>query len=460
MGEVSVPNHAYWGASTQRAVSNFPVSNLRFNRAFIRALALIKLAAAEVNLKHGKLPANLAHAIIKASSEVAEGKFDQHFVVDIFQTGSGTSTNMNANEVIAVRAREHLGKSIITGIGLVHPNDHVNIGQSSNDVIPSAMHVAALTELNARLLPALDKLEKSLAKKSRQFTRVIKTGRTHLQDATPITLGQEFSGYKAQITAAKRALKQAGKRLSSVALGGTAVGTGINTDEGFARETLSVLSGHLGFTVKEASNHFAAQATIDDVVATSAALKGLAISLTKIANDLRWMASGPRAGLGELALPDLQPGSSIMPGKVNPVALESLLMVCARVIGNDATIATAGASGNFELNVMLPVSAFALLESIEILSSSVNNLTDKCVDGLQATDQGPALVARSLALCTALAPVVGYDKAAKIAKEAATTGDTILAVAMRHTDLGETRLKQVLDPFTMTRPNRPKRQKR
>lgn len=445
------------GSEHTAPVSNFPVSNLRFNRPFIRALALIKLSAAIVNQKHGKLPSNLAEAIIKASREVAEGMFDEHFVVDIFQTGSGTSTNMNANEVIAVRAREHLGKTRETGIGLVHANDHVNIGQSSNDVIPTAMHVSALLELNEKLLPALDQLAISLGKKSRQFKRVIKTGRTHLQDATPITLGQEFSGYRAQITASAKALRSAGKRLAWVALGGTAVGTGINTDEGFARETLAELSKHLGFTVREARNHFAAQATIDDVVAVSSTLKGLAISLTKIANDLRWMASGPRAGLGEIALPDLQPGSSIMPGKVNPVALESLLMVCARVIGNDATIAAAGAAGNFELNVMLPVSAFALLESIEILASSLNNLTEKCIDGLQATETGPAQVARSLALCTALAPIVGYDKAAKIAKEAATTGDTIYAIAKRHTDLSEAALKAALDPFSMTRPNKIKR---
>jgi fumarate hydratase class II len=457
MGEVSVPNHAYWGASTQRAITNFPVSNLRFSRAFIRALALIKLSAATVNLKNGKLPDHLAVAIIKASREVADGKFDQHFVVDVFQTGSGTSTNMNANEVIAVRSREHLGKSIITGIGLVHPNDHVNIGQSSNDVIPTAMHVAALAEINAQLLPALDQLVKSLGAKSRQFGKVIKTGRTHLQDATPITLGQEFSGYKAQIAAATKALRAASKRLSYVALGGTAVGTGINTDEGFARQALAVLSQNLGFIVKETRNHFASQATIDDVVAVSSTLKALAITLTKIGNDLRWMASGPRAGLAELVLPDLQPGSSIMPGKINPVALESLLMVCARVIGNDATIATAGACGNFELNVMLPISAFALLESIEILASSVTNLTVKCIEGLTATDNGPALVARSLALCTALAPIVGYDKAAKIAKEAAITGDTILAVAMRQTEISESDLKAALNPFAMTRPNKAKR---
>jgi len=459
MGEVSVPNHAYWGASTARAISNFPVSNLRFSRPFIRALALIKLAAATVNRDNGKLQGDLAKAIIQAAGEVAEGKFDQHFVVDIFQTGSGTSTNMNANEVIAVRSREHLGKSKITGIGLVHPNDHVNYGQSSNDVIPTAMHVAALAELKAKLLPALDQLSVSLGKKVRQFRRVIKTGRTHLQDATPITLGQEFSGYKAQVDAARKAIKIAGDRLSYVALGGTAVGTGINTDAGFAADTLAVLSQHLGFIVKESRNHFAAQATIDDVVAVSATLKSLAVSLTKIGNDLRWMASGPRAGLAELALPDLQPGSSIMPGKVNPVALESLLMVCARVVGNDATIAMAGASGNFELNVMLPVSAHALLESIEILASSVKNLSEKCIDGLSATKTGPAQVARSLALCTALAPHVGYDKAAKIAKEAQATGDTILAVALRHTDLGEARLKVLLDPFAMIRPAKVKNRK-
>ncbi|MBU6451023.1 MAG: class II fumarate hydratase [Cyanobacteria bacterium REEB67] len=460
MGEVLVANHCYWGASTQRAIANFPVSSLRFNRAFIRALALIKLAAATVNLKQGILPPHIAKAIIQASREAAEGRFDQHFVVDIFQTGSGTSTNMNANEVIAVRCRELLGKSIISGAGsatekaIVHPNDHVNYGQSSNDVIPTAMHVAALSEINTRLLPALEKLSSSLGRKARQFRTVIKTGRTHLQDATPVTLGQEFSGYKAQINAARRACKAASNRLSKVALGGTAVGTGINTEQGFAAETLTVLSGELGFSVREADNHFAAQASIDDVVAVSATLKSLAIALTKIGNDLRWMASGPRAGLGEIVLPDLQPGSSIMPGKVNPVALESLLMVCARVIGNDATIAMAGASGNFELNVMLPVSAFALLESIEILASSIANLSEKCIDGLTATATGPALVARSIALCTALAPVIGYDLAAKIAKEAGTTGETIYDVARRQSalTLSDAELKRILNPIVMTRP--------
>jgi len=458
MGEVSVQAHAYWGASTQRAIANFSVSNLRFDRAFIRALALIKSSAAAVNQKQGKLPQHLAEAIIKAGREVAEGQFDSHFVVDIFQTGSGTSTNMNANEVIAVRAREHLGFSMESGVGLVHPNDHVNLGQSSNDVIPTAMHIAALTELKDKLLPALANLSQSLGKKKRKFGRVIKTGRTHLQDATPITLGQEFSGYQAQVDAGIKALKHAARRLSFVALGGTAVGTGINTDRDFAAMTLKELSAELGFTMRETNNHFAAQATIDDVMATSSALRGLAITLIKIANDLRWMSSGPRAGLGELSLPDLQPGSSIMPGKVNPVALESLLMVCARVLGNDATIAVAGSSGNFELNVMLPVSAFALIESIQILASSVRNLSEKCIEGLTATETGPALVARSLALCTALAPLVGYDKAAKIAKEAATTGETIFAVAQRHTDLKADELKAVLNPFVMIRPARSKSQ--
>ena len=448
MGEMSVPTNAYWGASTQRAVLNFPISNLRFSRSMIKALALIKLAAAKTNADNGDLPKAIAAAIVTAAQEVADGALDEHFVVDIFQTGSGTSTNMNANEVIARRAGQHLADSNTK----IHPNDHVNMGQSSNDVIPSAIHLAALLDIKERLLPALRELSRCLGRKAKQFDKVIKTGRTHLQDATPITLGQEFLGYKGQVDNAIKRLRYVQNRLSQVALGGTAVGTGINTKAGFAKATLTELSLLAGVKVKETSNHFQAQSSIDEIVDCSGVLKTIATSIYKIANDVRWMGSGPRAGLAELVLPAVQPGSSIMPGKVNPVICESTMQVCFKVIGNDATITLASQASSFELNVALPVAAHCLLESITLLAAASANFSSNCLKGLKATTNGPALVERGLALCTALAPVVGYDLAAEIAKEAAQTGETILLVAQRKTSLSVEELSKLLDPFAMTKP--------
>ncbi|MBP9092865.1 class II fumarate hydratase [bacterium] len=450
MGEMSVPTNAYWGASTQRAVLNFPISNLRFSRSMIKALALIKLAAAKTNAENGDLPKAIAAAIVTAAQEVADGAFDQHFVVDIFQTGSGTSTNMNANEVIARRAGQHLADTV--KVRSVHPNDHVNMGQSSNDVIPTAIHLAALLDIKERLLPALRELSRCLGRKAKQFDKIIKTGRTHLQDATPITLGQEFLGYKGQVDNAIKRLRYAQNRLSQVALGGTAVGTGINTKAGFAKATLSELSLAAGVKVKETSNHFQAQSSIDEIVDCSGVLKTIATSIYKIANDVRWMGSGPRAGLAELVLPAVQPGSSIMPGKVNPVICESTMQVCFKVIGNDATVTLASQASSFELNVAMPVAAHCLLESITLLAAASANFSGNCLKGLTATANGPALVERGLALCTALAPVVGYDLAADIAKEAAQSGETILLVAQRKTSLSLEELSKLLDPFAMTKP--------
>ncbi len=448
MGPMEVPADAYFGASTQRAVLNFPISDLRFPRTYIRSLALIKLYAAEVNLQLGKLDATIAGAVKQAAREVADGKLDDNFVVDIFQTGSGTSTNMNANEVIASRALELLGKDK-SARDLVHPNDHVNMGQSSNDVIPTATHIAALAEIESNLLPALTKLARSLRRKAHQFMPVIKTGRTHLQDATPIRLGQEFSGYAGQVERAIEHIKEARVRLSEVALGGTAVGTGINADPRFSKRVLRLVAKELGIKAKETTNHFQAQSTIDGIVYTSGVLKLLAVSLMKIANDIRWLGCGPRAGFAELALPEVQPGSSIMPGKVNPVIAESLTMVCAQVIGNDAAITIAGQSGNFELNVMQPVAAYNLLQSISILATSADNFRTACVDGLAATDRGPELVRTGLALATALVPAVGYDTAAKIAHDAAESGEDVKTVALRLTKLTDVELDKLLDPAKM-----------
>jgi fumarate hydratase class II len=452
---MDVPAGAYYGASTQRAVLNFPISDLKFQRCFIRALGLIKLCAAEVNKEFGDVDAKLADAIISACEEVVAGSLDHDFVVDIFQTGSGTSTNMNANEVIANRAIEILGGKR-GDRNLVHPNDHVNNGMSSNDAIPTAIHIAALIAISEQLKPALLKLESSLRCKSLEFMPVIKTGRTHLQDATPIRLGQEFEGYAGQVERALLRLEYAQSRLSEVALGGTAVGTGINTREEFARKVLARISkrlGFLGLTLCETSNHFQAQGTLDEIVDASGVLKTIAVSLIKLANDIRWLGCGPRAGFAEIALPEVQPGSSIMPAKVNPVIAESLIMVAAQVIGNDATIAIAGASGNFELNVMMPVAAYNLIQSIELLAAAVSNFTLKCIDGLTATDNGPKLVERGLALCTALVPAVGYDIAAAIAHEAYTSGQTVREVARQKTKLSEEELTTLLDPMRMTAPD-------
>ena len=451
MGEMEVPADALYGASTQRAVLNFPISQLRFNRRFIRALGMIKLAGAEVNRDLGLLEGERAEAIIAAAHEVVDGKWDEHFVIDIFQTGSGTSTNMNANEVIANLAIERLGGER-GARGLVHPNDHVNIGQSSNDVIPTAIQLAALTGLEDDLVPACEELREALMEKSREFWPIIKTGRTHLQDATPIRLGQEFLGYAGQMDHGIKRLRYAQQELGDVPLGGTAVGTGVNCHPEFARRVCARLSEMAGVKVWATDNHFQAQNTLDALVAASGMVRTVAVSLFKICNDIRWMASGPRAGIFELLLPEVQPGSSIMPGKVNPVIPESLVQAAAQAIGNDTIVMLGGISGNFELNVMMPVSAHNLLEAIDLLASAIRNFTAQCIRGIEATENGPAMVEKGLAICTALAPIIGYDAAAKIAKEAFATGRTIREVARDRTDLSDADLQRILDPEAMTKP--------
>jgi len=390
MGPIEVPEEVYYGASTRRAVLNFPISGLRFSQRFIHVLGLIKRSAAEVNAELRLLEPRLAEAIVRAADEVAEGRLDEHFVADVFQTGSGTSTNMNANEVIANRAAELLGGQ--RGSKLVHPNDHVNLGQSSNDVIPTVIHLGALLAIREELVPALSMLQASLAAKSQEFWPVIKTGRTHLQDATPIRLGQEFLGYAGQVERALRRLERAAADLEEVALGGTAVGTGLNTHPLFAARVCERLSAATGLAVRETDNHFRAQCTLDAVVGCSGALRATAVALFKIANDISWLGSGPRAGLGELSLPEVQPGSSIMPGKVNPVVPEALIQVCAQVVGNDATVTLAGHRSFFELNTMMPVAGYNLLQSIELLAAAARNFAERCVDGLRATERGPELV--------------------------------------------------------------------
>ncbi len=450
MGEMQVPADAYFGASTQRAVLNFPISDLRFPRQFIRALGQIKQAAALANAALGTVDVQVAEAIVSAAQEVIDGKLDKHFVLDIFQTGSGTSTNMNANEVIANRASELLGGS--RGSRKVHPNDHVNFGQSSNDVIPTAMHLSALVSIEDDLAPALKQLQAALQQKADEFMPVIKTGRTHLQDATPIRLGQEFLGYAGQIERGIARMRHAQEELSEVALGGTAVGTGVNTHPEFSVRVCRILSEMNDVTVRETSNHFQAQSTLDNIVEASGALNTLAVSLMKIANDIRWLGSGPRAGIGEIDLPAVQPGSSIMPGKVNPVIAESVCMACAQVMGNHTTITIAGQSGNFEINVMMPVTAYNLLQSIGLLASVARNFTEQCIKGLQATSKGPEMVERGLAICTSLAPIIGYDAAADISKLAYKTGRTVREVAREKTELSEEELDRILDPASMTRP--------
>ncbi len=449
MGKFDVPIDAYYGANTMRAVLNFPISELRFPRSFIRAIASTKLAAAQVNVELGELDSNLADAIVSAAKEVADGKFDDQFVVDVFQTGSGTSTNMNANEVISNRAIEILGgeKGSRTP---VHPNDHVNMGQSSNDVIPTCIHIAALGAIRTDLIPALRQLQGDLEKKADEFMSVIKTGRTHLQDATPIRLGQEFLGYVGQIERGIQRTETAASELSEVALGGTAVGTGVNAHPEFATRVCAKLSEILGVDVHETSNHFQAQSTLDNIVAASGGLKTIAVSLMKISNDIRWIGSGPRGGFGEIMLPEVQPGSSIMPGKVNPVIPESVCQVAAQVIGNDAAIAIAGQSGNFEINVMMPVAAYNLLQSIDLLAASAKNLAEQCISGLEATTAGPDMVERGLAIVTALVPHIGYDASAAIAHEAQETGKTVKEISLIRTDLTEDQLVEILDPSSMT----------
>ncbi len=446
MGEMAVPADALYGASTQRAVLNFPISGRRMPRGFIRALALIKRAEAETNAELGLLDPAIAAAVAAAADEVATGRHDAHFPIDIYQTGSGTSTNMNANEVIARLATEHLGSGV-----RVHPNDHVNFGQSSNDAIPTALQLAAAIAIEEQLLPGLERLRAALAAKADEFQPIVKTGRTHLQDATPIRLGQEFAGYAGQVTEAIRRARTAQAELLSVPLGGTAVGTGINTHPEAAARACARLSALTGLAVRETDGHFHAQAALDAVIAAHGALRSIALSLWKIASDIRLMGMGPRAGIAELALPETQPGSSIMPGKVNPVIVESLTMVVARVVGNDATVGFAQTGSFLELNVMMPVATDAILESIGLLGAASANFAARCVEGLRATERGPQLVEQGLMLATALAPVIGYDEAAKLAKDALKRGRTIRELALeRGMDADE--LDRLLDPAKMTEP--------
>lgn len=447
MGEVKVPVNAYYGAQTQRAYENFPVSNIRFSRTFIAALGHVKKTAASVNLELGLIEKNTAVSVQKASEEVIEGKFDEDFVLDIFQTGSGTSTNMNANEIIAKRANELSDDSEIT----IHPNDHVNFGQSSNDVIPTAIRIAAVTSVHENLIPALEHLHKTLLEKGEEYKDVVKTGRTHLMDAMPVTFLQEFSGYARQVQLGIERLKSAILRVSELPQGGTAVGTGINTHEEFGRKFADEISSATGYDFKEASNHFEAQATVDAPVELSSQLKTIAVGLMKIGNDFRWMNSGPNSGIGEVQLQALQPGSSIMPGKVNPVIEESLTMVCAQVIGNDSAVTVAGQSGNFELNVMLPLVAHNLLQSIEILANAARNFADRSVKGLKVReDRIKEMVGMNPILVTALNPLIGYDKAAKIAKKAFAENRAVIEVAKEMTDLSDEELRSALDPMNMT----------
>jgi fumarate hydratase class II len=452
MGEVKVPVNALYAAQTARAVENFPISGTTLERAHIAALAQIKKSAALANASLGVLDKEIANAIAYAADEVISGKHDEEFPVDIFQTGSGTSSNMNMNEVLATLATAKLGSK-------VHPNDHVNASQSSNDVFPTSVHLAVTSALIHNLLPALDHLAKSLEVKAKAWESVVKAGRTHLMDATPVTLGQEFGGYAAQIRYGIERVESTISRVAEVPLGGTAVGTGINTPKGFPQEVIRLLAAETKLPVTEARNHFEAQGARDGLVEASGALRTLAVGVTKIANDLRWMGSGPNAGIGELSIPDLQPGSSIMPGKVNPVIPEAVLMVVARVIGNDATVTWAGATGNFELNVAIPVMGNALLESIRLLSNSLVLLADKTIDGLEANvERSRALAESSPSIVTPLNKYIGYESAAKIAKHAVAKGVTIreATIELGYVDgekLTMEQLDKALDVLSMTKPS-------
>ena len=438
MGEMRVPRDALYGAQTARAVENFPISQMRFQRPMLRALGLIKAAAAQVNGRMGYLSPAKAAAIEAAANEVAEGRHDDAFVVDVFQTGSGTSTNMNANEVIG-----HLAGA--------HPNDEVNRGQSSNDVIPTAMHLAAVETVRGQLLPAMQDLQGALEAKAREFDDVIKIGRTHLQDAVPMRLGQEFSGYARQVEAAQERVEAALPGMNELALGGTAVGTQLNAPKGFACAVIAELAARAGLPLREARNHFEAQGARDAATFLSAALRNYALALVKIANDVRWLGSGPRCGIGELQLPAMQPGSSIMPGKVNPVIAESLLMVCAQVIGHDSAIAWCAAAGNFELNVMMPLMAWDLLDSIELLAAGTRNFEGRLVRGLEANrERATAFVEQSLATATVLAPIIGYEQATALAKEASASGRTIREVARERSGIPPADLERLLDPRSQT----------
>ena len=450
-GKISVSNEKYWGAQTQRSLKNFKIGGEKMPLPLIRALGVVKLAASSVNKEMGILKPKIANAIGKAAKEVINGKLDDHFPLVVWQTGSGTQSNMNANEVISNRAIQILGGEIGSK-NPVHPNDHCNLSQSSNDTFPSAMHIATALEISNNLIPAMEKLSLSLEKKSKEFWGIVKTGRTHLQDATPIRLGQEFKGYNGQIKNSLSKVNSALEELSVLALGGTAVGTGIGMDPEFCGEVIKKISNKTGINFTETENHFQSQSTIDGIVFASGCVRSFAVSLMKIANDIRWLGSGPRAGIGEISLPEVQPGSSIMPGKVNPVIAESVTMICAQVMGNDQTVGIAGQSGNFELNVMMPIAAHNLLESIEILASGSNNFSKQCIEGLVATDKGPNMVNQGLAICTALAPKLGYDKAANIAHIASENGETIKEVTLRETDLSSEEIDKILEPLSMTEP--------
>lgn len=451
MGEVRVPAEAKWRAQTQRAVENFPISGQRLERAHIEALARVKATAAKVNAELGVVDKDIAGAIQEAAQEVADGRWDEHFPVDVFQTGSGTSSNMNTNEVLATLASERLGRD-------VHPNDHVNASQSSNDVFPSSIHIAATAAVTRDLIPALAHLEASLVRKAEEFADVVKSGRTHLMDATPVTLGQEFGGYAAQVRYGVERLESSLPRLAELPLGGTAVGTGINTPPGFSAAVIAEVARATGLPLTEARDHFEAQGARDSVVETSGQLRVIAVGLTKIANDLRWMASGPRTGLAEINLPDLQPGSSIMPGKVNPVIPEAVLMVSAQVIGNDLTVTTAGAAGNFELNVMLPVIAKNVLESVRLLANVSRLLADRVVDGVTANvERAREYAESSPSVVTPLNKYIGYEEAAKVAKRSLAERKTIREVVLDagYVERGLLTLSQLdeaLDVLRMTRP--------
>ncbi len=451
LGEVRVPTDALYGAQTQRAVENFPISGQRFGRGFIQALGLLKKAAALTNEELGNLEAEMAGAIADAAAEVAAGTWDQEFVLDIYQTGSGTSTNMNANEVVANRANQLVG-----GDGSVHPNDHVNFGQSSNDVIPSAIHIAARVAMERELIPALTHLRDALAEKAGEFDHVVKSGRTHLMDATPVRLGQQFGGYAHQITKGIERVRSASEELAELALGGTAVGTGINTHREFAARTIGRVSEELGLDFREAENHFEAQAAKDAAVNAAGALNTVAVSCLKIADDVRWLASGPTSGISEILIPAVQPGSSIMPGKVNPVMSEAMMMVAARVMGNHTTVTIAGQRGNFELNVMMPVLAQALLESITLLSNVARTFADRCVKGIEANEpRAKELLEKNPSIATALNTYIGYDEASKVAKEAARDGRSVRDVVEERGLLKPEEVDEALDVRAMTEPGLP-----
>jgi len=459
MGEVKVPKEAYYGAQTQRAVENFPISGWRFPRSFIYSLGLIKWAAAKANEDLEILDHERSQGLQRAAREVMEGKWDGEFVVDIFQTGSGTSTNMNANEVIANRANELKGAPRGANAP-IHPNDHVNRGQSSNDVIPSTIHIAGKISIERDLVPAIERLKAVLEEKSREFDKVLKIGRTHLQDATPIRLGQEFSGYSYQIERCIKLLKEAASGLSELALGGTAVGTGINTHQEFSGRAISLITQETGLDFKETPNHFASQGGQEPLVIAGSALKTLAVALMKITHDLRWLGSGPRCGLGELRMPEVQPGSSIMPGKVNPVIAESVAQVAIHVMGQDLTLTLGAQWGHFELNTMLPIMGYHLLSGTSLLTQAVQNLVNRCLQNLGVDEKRCQILLReSLALATPLALEIGYEAAAKIAKKAYQEGKTIEEISSQEKLLSQDRLSEVLNPWKMTEPGLPKKGK-